>query len=404
MPLFLAVKNDDVLSRRGTADFLEGVRRDLFARLKSLPPGDECRLLKGVTETLDTELAFEDAFGQDFPRLLAETETATDVNGLIDLQRQLAEKAADYFHQRGSVPAFDILCTTLTDYLTRGALRLAFRWMEEHGPAAPGVAWAWLAIGALGRGEAGLSGVADFAVIHDGEAPEETSFMVGLAGRAAGILERLGLASPGGVTPVGAAWRGSMTDWRKRITSRVTEGDGDLGWLIGLSDLRCVAGDSTLADGMNNLVRSMLAFHRDQFRETARRISMMPSGFDFFGRFRTERVGESRGMFNLGYYGISPLVANVRVLAVHAEIQETGTIERIRTLLREGHMDVELAERLLRTCHSFGRMRAGMGGEAPGIYVDTAGLSEREEDELKAGIEAVGNLQRLVYTTIAGQG
>lgn len=404
MPLFLAVKNDDVLSRRGTADFLEGMRRDLFARLKNLPPGDECRLLKGVTETLDMELAFEDAFNLAFPRLLAETETATDVNSLIELQRQLAEKAAEYFRQRGSVPAFDILCTTMTDYLTRGALQLACRWMEEHGPATPAVGWAWLALGALGRGEAGLSGAADFAVIHDGDASEETSFFVGLAGRAAGILERLGLASPGGVTPVGAAWRGSMTDWRKRITSRVTEGDGDLGWLIGLTDLRCVAGDSALAEGMNNLVRSMLAFHRDQFRETARHISMMPSGFDFFGRFRTERIGESRGMFNLGYYGISPLVANVRVLAVHAEIPETGTIERIRALLRKGHMDVELAERLLRACHCFGRKRAAMGGETSGIYVDTAVLTEQEEDELKAGIEAVGTLQRLVYTTITGQG
>lgn len=404
MPLFLAVKNDDVLSRRGTVDFLEGMRRDLFARLRSLPPGDECRLLTGVTEFLDTEISFEKAFDQAFPRLLAETETVTDVNGLAELQRHLAEKAADYFHQRGSVPAFDILCTTLTDHLTRGALRLAFRWMEEHGPAAPAVGWAWLALGALGRGEAGLSGTADFAVIHDGETPEETSFFVGLAGRTAGILERLGLASPGGVTPVGAAWRGSMTDWRKRITSRVTEGDGDLGWLIGLADLRCVAGDSALADGMDNLVRSMLAFHKDQFRETARRISMMPSGFDFFGRFRTERIGESRGMFNLGYYGISPLVANVRVLAVHAEITETGTIERIRALLRQGHMDVELAERLLRACHSFGRRRGGMSGAASGIYVDTGELTEQEEDELKAGIEAVGNLQRLVYTAIAGQG
>ncbi len=404
MSLFLAVKNDDILNRRGTADFLEGIRRDLFRRLRSLPPGDECRLLTGITQSLGAELAFEEAFDQAFPRLLAETETATDVNGLAELQRQLTEKAADYFHQRGSVPAFDILCTTLTDYLTRGALRLAFRWMEEHGPAAPAVAWAWLALGALGRGEAGLSGDADFAVIHDGESPEETSFFVGLAGRTAGILERLGLTSPGGVTPVGAAWRGSMADWRKRITSRVTEGDGGLGWLIGLADLRCVAGDSTLAASMNNLVRSMLAFYGDQFRETARHISMMPSGFDFFGRFRTERIGESRGMFNLGYYGISPLVANVRVLAVHAEIPETGTIERIRALLREGHMDVELAERLLRACHSFGRKRGGMGGEASGAYVDTAGLAEQEEDELKAGIEAVGNLQRLVYTTIAGQG
>lgn len=171
-------------------------------------------------------------------------------------------------------------------------------------------------------------------------------------------------------------------------------------WLVRLADLRLVAGDPSLAAEMVNLVRSALSVQIDPLREIARRTAMMQSGFDFFGRLRLER-----GMFNLALYGIGPLVANVRIMTVRFDIQETATTERIRGLLYQGRIDVELAERLLRAWNCFYRhgIRREIAGEN-GILVDTEEFGEDAERELHASLEAVGSLQKIVYSSISGQG
>ena len=398
MALLLGARGEDLLTRRGTAEFIEQVRHDLYARMAHLSAGDEELLLLGVREALEEELAAEERCREEFSRALDEADHAGDVHELIPVQDRLGALAAEHFRRRGSVTAYHLLRTAALDRVTAAALRMTMNQMAEGGVGLSSVRWCWMAVGAAGRGEVSRYDVCDFLLVH-GESEAGSSF-VGFSSRAAALLERLGIGSRGGTTPASSSWRGSLPEWRRRIAARAVEGEGDLEWLVCLADLRLVAGDASLAAEMVNLVRASLTFQIDPLREIARRTAMMQSGFDFFGRLRLER-----GMFNLGLYGITPLVANIRIMTVRFDIQETGTTERIRGLLYQGRIDVELAERLLRAWHCFCRhaVQREIAGK-DGIFVNIEEFSADAEYELHTSLEAVGSLQKIVYSSVSGQG
>jgi CBS domain-containing protein len=136
----------------------------------------------------------------------------------------------------------------------------------------------------------------------------------------------------------------------------------------------------------------------------ARIVAYHPAGFDLFGRFRTEKTGPHRKRFNLGLYGIEPLVSSVRLLAICRETAGTGTVPRIRALQEKQRLSVDLAERLLDCWHEF--LRLQIMNEAAGIpaegcrFVDLGALSPEEQQRLRAGLEAVEQLQMIVYQTL----
>ncbi|ABB33245.1 protein of unknown function DUF294, putative nucleotidyltransferase substrate-binding [Geobacter metallireducens RCH3] len=398
MALLLGARGEDILTRRGTAEFIEQVRQGLYVRMAHLSAGDEELLLLGVKDALEEELTAEQGCREDFSRVLDEADQAEDVRELMPIQDRLRAMAADYFSRRGSVAAYHLMRTVALDRITGAVLRITLSQMAAGGVGVPAGRWCWMALGAAGRGEVSRFDACDFLLVH--EEIEAGSSFVGFSGRPAPLLERLSIGSRAGITPASSSWRGSLTEWRQRIAARAVEGGGDMEWLVRLADLRLVAGDPSLAAEMVNLVRSALSVQIDPLREIARRTAMMQSGFDFFGRLRLER-----GMFNLALYGIGPLVANVRIMTVRFDIQETATTERIRGLLYQGRIDVELAERLLRAWNCFYRhgIRREIAGEN-GILVDTEEFGEDAERELHASLEAVGSLQKIVYSSISGQG
>ena len=398
MAILLGAKGEDILSRRGTAEFVEQVRQGLYARMAQLSAGDEELLLLGVKDALEEELAADQQGREEFTRTLDEADHVENVQELVLIQGRLDAMAADHFRRRGSVTEYHLLRTASLDRVTAAVLRLTAHQMAVGGVGLPNRNWCWMALGAAGRGEPSRFDVCDFILVH-GESEAGLSF-VGFSGRAAALLERVGIGSRAGITPASSSWRGSLAEWRQRITARAVEEGGDQEWLVRLADLRLVAGEPSVAAEMVSLVRAALTAQIDPLREIARRTAMMQSGFDFFGRLRVER-----GMFNLSLYGIGPLVANVRIMTVRFDVQETGTTERIRGLLYQGRIDVELAERLLRAWHCFCRhsIQREIGGEN-GTLIDTEGFDEDAERELHDCLEAVGRLQKIVYSSISGQG
>jgi len=398
MALLIGARGEDLLERRGTVEFVEQVRQGLYARMANLSAGDEELLLRGVRDALEEELAAEQRCREEFSRALDDADQAEDIQELILVQDRLRAMATDHFRRRGSVTAYHLLRTATLDRGTTAVLRMTASQMAEGDVAPPAGRWCWMALGAAGRGEVSRFDACDFLLVH--EEGEVAGGFVGFCGRVAAMLERLGIGSRAGITPSSATWRGSLVEWRQRIVARAAEGGGDQEWLIRLADLRLVAGDPSLAAEMVNQVRFALSLQIASLREIARRTAMLPSGFDFFGRLRTEG-----GQFNLALYGIVPIVANVRIMTVRYDIQETATTERIRGLLYHGRIDVELAERLLRAWHCFCRhaVQGEIAGET-GILLDVEGLGEEARHELHASLEAVGALQKIVYSSLGGQG
>jgi CBS domain-containing protein len=159
---------------------------------------------------------------------------------------------------------------------------------------------------------------------------------------------------------------------------------------------------------MENLVSSIRSHQKDKLRELAVNISILPAGLDFFGRLRVERSGPDKGRFNLEQYALIPLVANVRVMALKYGIADTSTIDRLKKLMEDGRLGVELTERLLIAYQEFFKRKIASlfqnyaaGG---GIFIAPEEHDEDGQLEFRKALEALINLQKLVYLNFVEQG
>jgi signal-transduction protein with cAMP-binding, CBS, and nucleotidyltransferase domain len=236
--------------------------------------------------------------------------------------------------------------------------------------------------------------------------------------------------------PTDTFWHGSLGEWQNWVSREIhpekVEEHADLlalpaltatlktrAWqleerhrmLARLTDLRPIRSDDVLAKQLTEFVRDVLAPERgaETLAQLARKIADMPVALGFFRGFRTEKQGEQKGKINIELYAIAPLTMSIRMLAIHHDIEKTGTIDRIKGLLNSGHLNVELADRLLKAYHEFFtlkiRLEAGGGGKGKNnLYLDPETLSPDDAQRLKNGLEAAVNLQKIVYQSVMGQG
>jgi signal-transduction protein with cAMP-binding, CBS, and nucleotidyltransferase domain len=99
------------------------------------------------------------------------------------------------------------------------------------------------------------------------------------------------------------------------------------------------------------------------------------------------------------------MIVTIRMLAIQKNIEETGTPDRIRKLQQAGELGVDLASKLLIAYHDFLRIKlsaetAGKGNERDGFYLDREEITHDDEGCLKQGLDALFNLQRIVYQNV----
>ncbi|GFE56195.1 putative nucleotidyltransferase substrate binding domain-containing protein [Geobacter sp. AOG1] len=401
MSMFPVNRGGDILAWRDTVELVDGVKRQLSQKMAYLLDGDELVLLRGLQERLGEEMAVESRFAEDVEQVLSALETAGSADEMAAGYRHGKQLAADYFEQRGSVLVVQSFCSTLQDLLIRRALVLAGEWMARSGFGSPPVPYCWFAFGGAGRAEGTIAGECDALLVHGELNGEHAAYFAGFSLRVIAILENCGVKSVAGITPVHPSWRGSINEWR----SRLIEGAAgekmleDHSFLARFADLRLVSGDSALYGETMNLIRSLFDFNRRGFDEVARGAAEMATGLDFFGRLRVAKGGEHRGEFNLEQLALGPLVENIRILAVRAGLPETATVERIKSLLGRGELDVDLSQRLLRAYHDFvsQKLRLEIRRNGEGAFFKPEELDEAKIESLKEGVEAVVNLQRIVY-------
>ena len=405
MALFLGAKGTDILSLRPVDDLVEAIHDRLGRELSVLPPGSEVPLLEDLQARLEEERAFEEEFDARFTAALQAIEM--EVGNLLPAREEIGLLIQDYFERRHSVVAFFELCGAMRKSLIRRALEQVEAWMEQHGFGTPPGRYCWFVLGCSGRGEGSLFCDCESVFVFHDEDDQGNPFFRVFGRKAEELLAPLGLHTRLTAAPARFGWQGSIAEWRSRLNEGMVgqhEGD-ELAILTGLADLSLVAGDETLAGEMLNLVRGMLEFHQGALRTLARNVSEMHTGLDFFGRLRLEKSGPNRGLFDLEQYALEPLVSNVRVLALKYGVTATGTIDRIKEVMERGPMTVELAERLLLGFHVLMSLKIRYEGAARGkAHLDPEQLSDREERLLKDSLDALVNLQRLVYQVFTEQG
>jgi signal-transduction protein with cAMP-binding, CBS, and nucleotidyltransferase domain len=227
---------------------------------------------------------------------------------------------------------------------TRRAAELAEAELAAEGRPAP-ARWAMLVLGSAGRGETLLAPDQDNAVVHDGDAddPAIDGWFAELGRRVADHLDRAGLPyCKGGVMAREQDWRGSLSAWRERVGRWTRRADGaDLLNADIFFDCACAHGDAGLVEELRRdaveaarqsppfLLRLALALERPA----------RPVGW--FGRIKTVD-----GRIDLKWFGLLPIVAGFRTLALKHGVTATATSARAAALVAAGRLESSEAERL----------------------------------------------------------
>ena len=420
----------ELLVNRETRRLFDEVCERIFGRLRLLPAEDGRDLLGGVRSALEREIAAEQRFQEEFGALRDQLPRVATPAELARLHRGLRGLATAHFSRRESAPAFHELCTGLLDLTLGQALRLAEESLARAG-AGTAPPYAWLVLGPAGRRETTLSTGLESLLVY-GPGPEAEVYCGDLARQAVAMLEACGYRkSRDGIMPDDPAWRTSLTGWEARLEELCrrapVQRSGALPALplldelfhhrpatlstplFELADLRFVSGDPDLGATLAGMVKEVAKRHPACLQEAAHAVAALPSPFNFLGNYKLERTGAHRGQLDLYRWAYLPLIAMVRHQAVTVGIAETGTLERIQLLLRGGTLDVALGQRLLKGGLVIFRLmaqlecreQAGLGEEG---WLFHERLSLQDETALREALEAVITLQKVIHSSLAGQG
>lgn len=258
-----------------------------------------------------------------------------------------------------------------------------------------------MVMGSEGRGEQILKTDQDNGlIIEDGlEWPEMDSTMQ----RLTQTLIDLGYPPcPGDIMVSNPEWRGTESEWRKRIAYWAEKRDGDsLMKLVILLDASGVAGNTALVDRLREWLFECCTSDQLLLSTLARPALGFATPLTLFGSLKKSRQG-----IDIKKGGIFPIVHGVRVMALECRIKATSTLERLDALVEAERLDARFAEDLGEALALFTELRLNQqlvkarteGEPLPTNLLKTQDLSSLERDLLRESLHIVKELkQRLSH-------
>ncbi len=319
----------------------------------------------------------------------------------IEQQRFLLSSAVSTLHEQ---------CTEYRDLLAQRTLELLETEFVDTGEGAPPCRYALISMGSDGRKEQTLITDQDYLIVYDDDGGEEAdSWFERFGDRLVDRLEEVGFARcTGGIMTSNPTWRGSYSQWRKRLFSIVRYEVEDFAKnmmdLIVLSDARYVSGDRALGDRLTELIRDLEREHFQVMWGMARAATEMKLALGFMRKLWVEPAGDHKGEFNIKLLAWAPLVMNVRILAISLGLQATNTIERINFLEQEGSLSDEMAEGLREAYYLLTKQRILLqikqinGQQKDSYYLDPLLLSHDDREDIRQAVIRIEELQKLIHT------
>lgn len=411
MAVFLGAKGGDIISTRSVSNLLSGMKESLTGKMAYLLSGEDVALYSELKDRVNAELGFDQEFSGRFERQVQELATVEYADQLPALYHSLVEMTKEHFARRGSVIAFHSLGTVIHDQVLRKSLELSQLPPDPTSGAEP-ASFCLMANGRAGRAEVTLARDSSYFIIYQGSPDAGAEIFEKFRYRLMAIMKLCGLVGADNRHSFqNGLWLGTVDNWKDWVLAQVKQRENLGESLAALADLRNIGGDEALGGMLKAFATESMVRHQrtEAFVTAIKKLSFKPVALGIFGSFRTSRSGKHRGEFNLEDEALVPLVMNIRILAVHYGLMETGTIDRIKTLLNNGRLGVDLADRLLKAYHVFTSQRIRLELKADinaphDFYLDPDQLSEDEEYLVKGGLEAVVNLQKIVYQVFSEQG
>jgi len=405
MALLLA-KGDRLADWRGLDQFVASYRRAAIRMASVRQPDAMGDLLAAVRDELGAVAVENRQFIEQSAQLTACLASIDTRDGLRELLAGFYERAYGHFRRFQSPPAFFEAANSFLAALT--SMQVATL-RQQDGVELPPLAL--LALGPAGRLEYTRFCRVQLALVWDGTGTAaEDQLMAEFAEELLAWLRACGIALEEAISPLQPVWRGSLGQWRERLERGIAGNDaGELIELVRLVDQTALVDEQGLAARFRALCSEQL-HQRPAVANLVERSTVLSNGLGMMGGFRLNRSGPYRGCFALLQHALLPLGACVGGLCLHHDLVEDGTPRRLRELVRNGRLDVDLAERALQAWHLFSHYRltlelaATAGQDCRDILnLDPARLSHDEQEQLRTSLETVADLQRHLYVSFGQQ-
>jgi signal-transduction protein with cAMP-binding, CBS, and nucleotidyltransferase domain len=401
-------------------------------RNKVLTRHDRYRILTGLRERLDQSLCVYEASEARLSVIIQTIGAAESYDTLKELHRQAVEEVKSYFLRESTVVDVHDMFRSFRDAITSRVLTLVEDEMMDEGYGPVPVDYCWAGLGSEGRDEQTFVTDQDNLIVYsetdndfgtdklkaacsgyyrnpggDGSrigAKELLDRYFSLFSEKA--VERLDFVGfnrcKGGIMPVNEKWRGSLTDWQKRLqeTLAMAKESLELLDLIILIDARSIEGSVDLFAEITRNLFALLRENQAIMKELTQSAVLMPTALGFLGRFKLETSGENKGKFNIKLLGWSPLIMSVRVLALHQGLNETNTLKRIKKLREINIITKEMEGELTEAYLVFVKFRLMKQIESEGegdlSYISPEMLGAEEASRLRRAMRAVEGFQKYI--------
>jgi CBS domain-containing protein len=391
-----------VASIRAAAFSYRAISRMDRLKIRHLAVRDDDGALAGVVSARDL--------------LKLRARSAINLDDTIEEARSAADMAAAWSTLPGvarSLLAEEVDARTVAEIIseelcavTRRAAVLAEGEMEAEGRGKPPSAYAVLVLGSGGRGESLLAADQDNAIVFaEGEAGGEVDlWFAALGEKLATILDGSGVPyCKGGVMAKNAAFRGSLELWTSRIEDWVRRSRPEDLLNVDIAyDMRPVHGDLALGRRLFEQAYERAQAAPDFAKQLGARVSS-GNPLTLFGGFNLDK-----GRFDLKMYGLFPIVATARTLAIRHGIRKRSTLERLQGLIAldiGGDADMTAmvkAHELLFGLLLNQQSRDLYEGTPVSNRIEIAAVSREQRGELKSVLKRLQSAPALVQDLMFG--
>ena len=350
---------------------------------------------------------------------------------LKECHQRAVKGVENFFLEEDTIVDVHDLFRIIRDRIAIRVLELVEKEMADEGLGSPPVDYVWAGLGSEGRDEQTMVTDQDNMLIYDerddsfaseelkkrysgvkGTSPSRTlldAYFEMFARKASDRLDEVGFDKcKGGVMPVNERWRGTVTDWKRRIEDRFSRGAGPLEPLdvIILTDARTVKGNGKLLDDFMKYFFMTLTGHKGFMKEFVQSAVLMPSALTFFGGFKLEKEGEHKDKFNIKVLGWSPLILSVRMLALSNGIYKTNTLKRLAILGERNIIKKDVENALTDAYFTFVRyrimnqMNSRDEGAKNSNFLRPDMLGPDEQDRLRRAMKSVESFQKYIQETL----
>lgn len=341
--------------------------------------------------------------GQTSPvQLAADIARQPSTEGVVAVASRLPQLVEQLVTSDVSAEDIGRATSAVADAAIRRLVALAER---DLGPApAP---YCVVAMGSLGRLEAGLGADQDTAIIVDDSGDATDSWFARLAETLTGGMERIGFPRcPGDIMATNPRWRQTVAQWRTTFRSWMNEPEPTAVMEAQIFfDMRPIAGDVSLYATLSGDIVALAPRSTRFLAHLAAAAMQRTPPIGFFRGFVLERDGEHRNTLDLKHGGIAAVVQLARLYCLTHGLAPVNTQSRLTAANNAGAISAESANDLSdayeficyqRVRHQGRQIRAGI---APDNYVAPQELSELDKKHLRDAFAVIRTMQGALPTT-----